>query len=75
MGQDDDSPGNETVVQSTSDQLLDDQLWLSFVGLSFVDKVLTDNLLGDPLPSERSVVWGRLYDRWFLLNETPLHGW
>lgn len=75
MGQDDDSPGNETVVQSTSDQLLDDQLWLSFVGLSFVDKVLTDNLLGDPLPSERGVVWGRLYDRWFLLNETPLHGW
>lgn len=70
MGQDDNSPGNETVVQSTSDQLLDDQLWLSFVG-----KVLTDNLLGDPLPSERGVVWGRLYDRWFLLNETPLHGW
>ena len=75
MGQDDNSPGNETVVQSTSDQLLDDQLWLSFVGFEFVGKVLTDNLLGDPLPSERGVVWGRLYDRWFLLNETPLHGW
>lgn len=74
MGQDD-NPGNETVVQSTSDQLLDDQLWLSFVGFEFVGKVLTDNLLGDPLPSERGVVWGRLYDRWFLLNETPLHGW
>lgn len=70
MGQDDESSGDETVVQSTSDQLLDDQL-----GLRFVGKVLTDNLLGDPLPSERGVVWGRLYDRWFLLNETPLHGW
>lgn len=70
MGQDNNSPGDESVVQSTSNQLLNDHL-----GLSFVDKVLTDNLLGDPLPSERGVVWGRLYDRWFLLNETPLHGW
>ncbi len=70
MGQDDDSPGNEIVIKSTSDQLLDDQL-----GLRLVGKVLTDNLLGDPLPSERGVIWGRLYDRGFLLNETPLHGW
>lgn len=70
VGQDDESSGDETVVQSTSDQLLDDQL-----GLRFVSKVLTDNLLGDPLPSERGVIWGRLYDRGFLLNETPLHGW
>ena len=70
MGQDDESSGDESVVQSTSDQLLNDNL-----GFEFVDKVLTDNLLGDPLPSERGVVWGRLYDRWFLLNETPLHGW
>ena len=70
MGQDDESSGDESVVQSTSDQLLNDHL-----GFEFVGKVLTDNLLGDPLPSERGVVWGRLYDRWFLLNETPLHGW
>lgn len=70
MGQDDESSGVESVVQSTSDQLLNDHL-----GFEFVGKVLTDNLLGDPLPSERGVVWGRLYDRWFLLNETPLHGW
>lgn len=70
MGQDNNSPGDESVVQSTSDQLLNDHL-----GFEFVGKVLTDNLLGDPLPSERGVVWGRLYDRWFLLNETPLHGW
>lgn len=70
MGQDDESSGDESVVQSTSDQLLNDNL-----GFEFVGKVLTDNLLGDPLPSERGVVWGRLYDRWFLLNETPLHGW
>ena len=70
MGQDDESSGDESVVQSTSDHLLNDNL-----GFEFVGKVLTDNLLGDPLPSERGVVWGRLYDRWFLLNETPLHGW
>lgn len=70
MGQDDESSGDESVVQSTSDHLLNDHL-----GFEFVGKVLTDNLLGDPLPSERGVVWGRLYDRWFLLNETPLHGW
>ena len=70
MGQDDESSGDESVVQSTSDHLLNDH-----IGFEFVGKVLTDNLLGDPLPSERGVVWGRLYDRWFLLNETPLHGW
>ena len=66
MGQDDESSGDESVVQ----YLLNDH-----IGFEFVGKVLTDNLLGDPLPSERGVVWGRLYDRWFLLNETPLHGW
>ena len=70
MGQDDESSGDESVAKLPSNQPLNDHL-----GLSFVGKVLTDNLLGDPLPSERGVVWGRLYDRWFLLNETPLHGW
>lgn len=66
VGQDNDSSENE----STSNQLLNGQL-----GLRFVGKVLTDNLLGDPLPSERGVIWGKLYNREFLLNETPLHGW
>lgn len=70
MGQDDESSGDESVVKLPNNQPFNDHL-----GFEFVGKVLTDNLLGDPLPSERGVVWGRLYDRWFLLNETPLHGW
>ena len=45
------------------------------LGMEFVRTVLTGNLKGDPLPSERGVIWGRLYDRDFLLNGTPLHGW
>lgn len=45
------------------------------VGMVLVQQLLTDNLMGDPLPSERGVVWGRLYDRSFLIEETPLHGY
>lgn len=44
-------------------------------GMVLVQQLLTDNLMGDPLPSERGVVWGRLYDRSFLIEETPLHGY